>query len=118
VSTAQGVTALIGATVPSLVALASLLWWTYKRGEAAGEDRAKRRADERAQVEGKAKIEALERLLTETRTELASLQPRRRRALEWPRATTSTSAVRPAVRRRPAGEDLTRQIAVVHLQCH
>jgi hypothetical protein len=42
----------------------------YKRGQAAGAERA----------EDKPKIEALERLLAETRTELAALQPRRRRA--------------------------------------
>jgi hypothetical protein len=67
-STAQGIAAVLGAIVPLLVALASLLWWAYRRGEAAG----------MAKAEGRAKIEALERLLRETRTELASLQPRRR----------------------------------------
>lgn len=70
-STAQAIAAALGAIVPLLAALASLLWWAYRRGEAAGMEKA----------EGKAKIEALERLLTETRAELASLQPRRRRPL-------------------------------------
>jgi hypothetical protein len=79
-SAPQGITAVLGAIVPLLAAMASLLWWAYRRGEAAGEDRAKRQADERTQAESKAKIEALEQLLTQTRTELASLQPRRRRS--------------------------------------
>lgn len=81
-SVAQGLAAVLSATVPLLVALASLLWWAYRRGEAAGEERAKRQADELTQAESKAKLEALERLLAETRTELASWQPRRRRSLQ------------------------------------
>lgn len=55
-STAQGIAAVLGAIVPLLVALASLLWRAYRRGEATGMEKA----------EGKAKIEALKRLLTQT----------------------------------------------------
>ena len=79
-STALGIAAVISATVPLVAALASLLWWTYKRGESAGAERARRQAGERDQAEGKAKIELLERMLTETRAELASLQRRGSRA--------------------------------------
>lgn len=80
-SMAVAIAAILSATVPMLVAGASLLWFTYRRGMAAGEALAKRQADERMQAESKAKIDALERLLTETRTELAALQPRRKRSL-------------------------------------
>jgi hypothetical protein len=66
-SMAEGIAVIVSAIVPLIVALTSLLWWAYRRGEAAGMEKAA----------GKAKIEALERLLTETRAELASLQPRR-----------------------------------------
>jgi hypothetical protein len=78
-SIAQAVAAILGATVPLLVALASLLWWAYRRGEASGAEKAKRAADERAQAEADAKIQALERLIAETRCELASLQMKRKR---------------------------------------
>ena len=86
--------AILSATIPVLVAGASLLWFTYRRGIAAGVELAKRQDDERVQAESKAKIDALERLLTEskakievlerllteTRAELATLQPRRKRS--------------------------------------
>jgi hypothetical protein len=87
-STALTVAAILSATVPTLVALAGLLRWVYKRGEASGAEKARREADERSQAEEKVKIAALERLLIETRaelaqtrTELALRQPKRRRAL-------------------------------------
>ena len=64
---AEEIAVIVSAIVPLIVALTSLLWWAYRRGEAAGMEKAV----------GKAKIEALERLLTEMRAELASLQPRR-----------------------------------------
>lgn len=34
------VAAILSAAIPLLVALASLLWWVYKRGEVAGEEKA------------------------------------------------------------------------------
>jgi hypothetical protein len=87
-STALTVTAILGVTVPTLVALAGLLRWVYRRGEASGAEKARREADERSQAEDKAKIAALERLLVETRVELAQMrtelpsrQPKHRRAL-------------------------------------
>ena len=83
-SIAEAVAAILSATVPLLVALASLMWWAYRRGKAAGEEKAERRAGERSQAEDKAKIEALGQLLAETRAELASLQPKRRRATRLP----------------------------------
>jgi hypothetical protein len=79
-TTAEALAAILSATVPMLAAVASLLWWAYKRGEAAGEAKAERRADERSLAEDKARIEALERRLGEILAELASLQPKRRRA--------------------------------------
>jgi hypothetical protein len=78
-SIAVAFTAILSATVPLVVALVGLTWWAYKRGVVAGETGARREAIERSQVEDKARIETLERLLTETRTELASLQSKRRR---------------------------------------
>jgi len=80
-SIAEAIAAILSAIVPLLVALASLMWWAYRRGEAAGEEKAERRAGERSQAEDKAKIEALERQLGKILTELASIQPRRRRTL-------------------------------------
>ena len=68
-NTAESVCTIFGTVVTVPVALASLVWWAYKRGIAAGKERA---AD-------KAKIESLERLLAETRAELAAVQPKRRR---------------------------------------
>ena len=94
-TTAGVIAAILSATVPMLVAGASLLWFTYRRGMAVGAELTRRQVDERMQAESnakiealerlltesKAKIEALERLLTETRAELAVLQPRRKRSL-------------------------------------
>jgi O-phosphoseryl-tRNA(Cys) synthetase len=77
-STAQTAAAIVTAAVPLLVALASLLCWAYKRGEAAGEDRARRVADERVQVEAEAKIRALERVTEEILRELSSRSKRTR----------------------------------------
>jgi type VI protein secretion system component VasK len=78
--TAEAVAGILGATVPLLVALASLMWWAYKRGEAAGKARAERKAGERLLAEDKSRIEALEHRLGEVLAELASMQPKRRRA--------------------------------------
>ncbi len=71
---AEAVAAILSATVPLLVALAGLTWWAYKRGEAAGEAKAERRAGERSLAEDKAKIETLERRLGEILANLASMQ--------------------------------------------
>jgi hypothetical protein len=49
----------------------SQLWWLYKRGQAAGAERAGRDA---ARAEDKAKVEDLERQLTETRADLTDTQ--------------------------------------------
>lgn len=68
-SFAEAVFVILGTAVTMLSALGALLWWVYQRGQAAGAERA----------EDKAKIEALERLLAETRAELSELQPKRRR---------------------------------------
>jgi hypothetical protein len=62
-SIAVAVATILSATVPLVVALVGLTWWAYKRGVAAGEACARREAVERSQVEDKAKIEALERIL-------------------------------------------------------
>jgi hypothetical protein len=67
----------VGTSVAVLCALAGLVWWAYKRGQAAGAEKAGRDA---ARAEDQAKIDALERQLAETRAELAAIQPRRRRA--------------------------------------
>jgi Tfp pilus assembly protein PilO len=53
-----------------VVAVAGLVWWAYQRGQAAATHRA----------EDRARIEALERQLTQTGKELAALQSRRGRA--------------------------------------
>ena len=73
---------ILGAAVPLLVALASLMWWAYRRGEAAGEAKAERKAGERSLAEDKARIRALEQQLGEILAEIAALQPKRRRALQ------------------------------------
>ena len=79
-STAEGIAVILAGVIPMLAAGASLAWFIYSRGMAAGAEMSKRQADERMQAESTAKIEALERMLTETRSELAALQPRRRRS--------------------------------------
>jgi flagellar basal body-associated protein FliL len=62
---------IIGTFVAALGSEASLLWWAYRRGQAAGEEKAGRNED-------KARIAALEQQLTEIRTELAAFQSKRR----------------------------------------
>jgi len=69
-SVAEAVVAILGTAVTTLSALGALLWWVYKRGRAAGAERA----------EDKAKIEALERLLTDTRAEISARQGKRKRS--------------------------------------
>jgi hypothetical protein len=66
----------IGAGVTTLAALTSLAWWIYKRGQAAGEERAGRAA---ARAEDKAQIAALERQLAETRAQVAAISPQTKR---------------------------------------
>lgn len=83
-SSAEAVAAILNGTVPLLAALAGLLWWTYRRGEVSGAERTRREAIERSQAEDKVKIATLERLLAETRAELASRQPKRKRAPRLP----------------------------------
>jgi hypothetical protein len=61
---------IIGTVVAVAGSAAGLVWWAYRRGQAAATQRA----------EDKARIEALERQLTETRKELAALQTRRGRS--------------------------------------
>jgi hypothetical protein len=87
-SIALAVASIFAASVSTLAALAGLLRWVYRRGEASGADKARRDADERSRAEDKTKIQDLERALTQTRAELASTrvefaatQPRRKRAL-------------------------------------
>lgn len=62
---------LVGTAVATMSAWACLMWWIYRRGVAAGTEKAARETTERSQAT--AKIEALERQLAETRAELASL---------------------------------------------
>jgi hypothetical protein len=76
-SIAEAVFAILGTVVTALTAEATLLWWVYKRGEAAGAEKARRDA---AQAESQARIERLACELAETRAELAALQAKRRRA--------------------------------------
>jgi hypothetical protein len=66
ISVVMVVFAILGTTVTVLAALASLVWWAYKRGHTAGE----------ASSGNKAKVEGLERQLAETRRDLAALQSR------------------------------------------
>jgi len=61
----EAVLAILAGAATLLGAESSLVWWAYKRGNAAAQD--------------KAKIEELGRSLAETRAELAALQSRRRR---------------------------------------
>ena len=77
--TAEAIVAILSASATVLGCLGSLLWWTYRRGQASGVEKAKREADQRAQAQADAKIQALVRLVAETRAELASMQPKRRR---------------------------------------
>lgn len=69
-SVAEAIAAILSAAVPLLVAL-GLLWWAYRRGEAAGAEKARR--------------EALEQVVGEIRAELASIQAKRRRGLRLPK---------------------------------
>jgi len=64
-SIAEAVAAILSATVPLLVALAGLMWWAYRRGEAVGAEKARR--------------ESLERIVADIRAELAAMRPKRRR---------------------------------------
>jgi hypothetical protein len=75
-SIAEAVFAILGTVVTALTAEATLLWWVYKRGEAAGAEKAGRDA---AQAAGQARIEQLARELAETRAELTALQSKRRK---------------------------------------
>ena len=76
VSIAEAVFAILGTVVTALTGEATLMWWVYRRGEAAGAEKAGRDA---AQAEGQARIEQLARELAETRAGLAALQSKRRR---------------------------------------
>jgi len=64
---------IIGSTIALVVAETTLAWWVYRRGVAAGLERAGRAGDQ-------ARIETLERKLAQTQAELTAIQPKRRRA--------------------------------------
>jgi hypothetical protein len=76
---AEAILAILSASVTVLGGLGSLLWWAYRRGQVSGAERAKHEAEQRAQAEENAKIEALQKLVIEMRAELVSMQPKRRR---------------------------------------
>lgn len=76
--TVETLVALLSASATVFACLGSLLWWTYRRGQASGAEKAKRQADQRAQEQVDEKIQELERLVAEMRLELASMQKRRR----------------------------------------
>jgi outer membrane murein-binding lipoprotein Lpp len=61
---------IIGAVVTALTALAGLASWIYRRGQAAGKEKAERAA---ARAGDMAKIESLERQLAETRAQIATI---------------------------------------------
>ncbi len=69
---------IIGGAAPALAGMASLLRMVYRRGVAAGEEKARREAERHVQAEERKKILELERLVAELRAEQASTQPRRR----------------------------------------
>jgi Flp pilus assembly protein TadB len=79
---AQVISVVLSASATVLGALGSLLWWTYRRGQASGAEKARHEADQLAQAQADAKIQALERRVTEMQAELASRQPKRRRLLK------------------------------------
>ena len=76
---AEAVFAILSASAVVLGGLGSLLWWVYRRGQASGAETAGHKADQRAQAQADAKIQALERRVAAMQTELASMQPKRRR---------------------------------------
>jgi hypothetical protein len=76
---AEAISAVLSGSVTVLCAMASLLWWAYRRGQASGAEKAAHEAERRAQARADAKIRALERLVAEMHAELAVMQPRRRR---------------------------------------
>jgi predicted ATPase len=79
-SNAEAAFIIIGGAAPVLGGIASLLRMVYRRGLATGEEKARREVEQRAQAEAQAKIIGLEKLVGELQAELASIQPRRRRA--------------------------------------
>ena len=76
---AQVISVVLSASATVLGALGSLLWWTYRRGQAAGAEKARHEADQLAQAKADAKIQALEQRVTEMQAELSSKQAKRRR---------------------------------------
>ena len=75
---AEAISAILGTSATVLCAMGSLLWWAYRRGQASGAERVRHQADQRAQAQADAKIQALERLVAEMHGELAAMQSRRR----------------------------------------
>lgn len=75
---AESIFALLSASATVLGAMGSLLWWAYRRGQAAGAENARHQADQRARASADAKIRALEKLVAEMHAELAVMQSRRR----------------------------------------
>jgi hypothetical protein len=65
----EAVFVIIGAVVALVGSVAGLVWWAYRRGQAAAMQRA----------EDKARIEAFERHLAETRKEFAEFRQRQLR---------------------------------------
>jgi outer membrane murein-binding lipoprotein Lpp len=61
---------IIGAVITGLTALAGLASWIYRRGQAAGEEKAERAT---ARAGDMAKFESLERQLAETRAQISTI---------------------------------------------
>jgi hypothetical protein len=84
-SAAEAIAAILSGTVSTLVALAGLVWWAYKLGEAAGASKAERGEGQRSQAANEARILDLEQEIVKMRAQLAAVlattQSRRRRIL-------------------------------------
>lgn len=54
------------------------VWWVYRRGQQAGEQKILLEVGQRAQEKAEIKLQSLEQRLTEIQAELAVEKPRRR----------------------------------------
>jgi hypothetical protein len=68
---AEAALAVLGEVVTVLTPVAGMNWWAFKLGQASGRKQVERAA---AQAEDKARIESLERQLSETQKQLDAIQ--------------------------------------------
>ena len=77
-SLTEAIFVIIGGASAIVGGIMGCVWWVYRRGQQAGEQKILLEVGQRAQEKAEIKLQSLEQRLTEIQAELAVEKPRRR----------------------------------------